>query len=47
MEVPTGALFVFTDLASAELYVQEDPYVKGGIVTSHSIEEWNVVVQKE
>mmetsp|Transcript_6562 Transcript_6562/g.8164 ORF Transcript_6562/g.8164 Transcript_6562/m.8164 type:complete len:134 (-) Transcript_6562:150-551(-) len=47
MEVPTGALFVFTDLESAELYVKEDPYVSGGIVTSHSIEEWNVVVQKE
>mmetsp|Transcript_23363 Transcript_23363/g.28704 ORF Transcript_23363/g.28704 Transcript_23363/m.28704 type:complete len:134 (+) Transcript_23363:130-531(+) len=47
MEVPTGALFIFTDLESAELFVKEDPYVDGGIVTSHSIEEWNVVVQKE
>jgi len=47
MEVPTGALFVFTDLESAELFVKEDPYVEGGIVTGHTIEEWNVVVQKE
>ncbi len=46
MEVPTGALFVFTDLESAELFVKEDPYVEAGIVTGHSIEEWNVVVQK-
>ena len=47
MEVPTGALFIFTDEASAKLFVEGDPYVSAGIVTSHSIEEWNVVVQKE
>ena len=47
MEVPTGALFIFTDEASAKLFVEKDPYVSAGIVTSHSIEEWNVVVQKE
>ena len=47
MEVPTGALFVFTELEAAELYAKEDPYVQNGIVTSHSIEEWNVVVQQE
>ena len=47
MEVPTGALFVFTDLASAEKFVKEDPYVENGIVTGHTISEWNVVVQKE
>lgn len=46
-EVPTGALFVFTDLDSTELFVEQDPYVSNGIVTGHSIEEWNVVVQKE
>ena len=46
-EVPTGALFVFTDLDSAKLFVEQDPYVSNGIVTGHSIEEWNVVVQKE
>lgn len=47
MEVPTGALFVFTTAEAAKLFVQEDPYVSAGIVTGHSIEEWNVVVQKE
>jgi len=47
MEVPTGALFVFTDLESAEAYAKGDPYVANGIVTKYSIEEWNVVVQKE
>lgn len=46
-EVPTGALFIFADLDSAKLFVDQDPYVSGGIVTEHSIEEWNVVVQKE
>lgn len=47
MEVPTGALFVFTDEEAAQLFVKEDPYVSGGIVTGHSIEEWNVVVSKD
>mmetsp|Transcript_22838 Transcript_22838/g.42463 ORF Transcript_22838/g.42463 Transcript_22838/m.42463 type:complete len:138 (-) Transcript_22838:142-555(-) len=47
MEVPTGALFIFTDEASAKAFVEGDPYVSNGIVTGHSIEEWNVVVQKE
>lgn len=47
MEVPTGALFVFTDLDSAKYYVDNDPYVKNGIVTKYTIEEWNVVVKKE
>lgn len=47
VEVPTGALFIFTDLEAAKLFVNEDPYTQNGIVTGHSIEEWNVVVQKE
>ncbi len=47
VEVPTGALFVFTDLESAQMYAKEDPYVQNGIVTNYSIEEWNVVIQKE
>jgi uncharacterized protein YciI len=47
MEVPTGALFIFSDEAAANLFVKEDPYVSGGIVTGHSIEEWNVVIQTE
>ena len=47
MEVPSGALFIFTDEEAAKLFVEGDPYVSNGIVTGHSIEEWNVVVQKE
>lgn len=47
MDVPTGALFLFTELESAKAFVAGDPYVEHGIVTGHSIEEWNVVVQKE
>lgn len=47
VEVPSGALFIFTTEAAAEEFVAKDPYVSNGIVTDHSIEEWNVVVQKE
>ena len=47
MEVPTGALFIFTDYEAAEEMVAGDPYVSNGIVTKHKIEEWNVVVSKE
>ena len=47
MEVPTGALFIFTDEEAAKLFVEGDPYVSAGIVTEHSIQEWNVVVEKE
>jgi uncharacterized protein len=45
--VPTGAVFVFTDLESAQRFVQQDPYVANGIVTEHSIEEWTVAIQME
>jgi uncharacterized protein YciI len=47
VEVPTGALFVFTDLESAQSYADNDPYVANGIVTRISIVEWNAVLQKE
>lgn len=47
MQVPTGALFIFTNAEAAKQFVEQDPYVAAGIVTGHSIEEWNVVVQKE
>lgn len=47
MEVPSGALFVFTDLDAAQTFVKEDPYVKHGIVTNYRYSQWNVVVQKE
>ena len=46
MDVPTGALFIFTSADAAKQFVEEDPYVSNGIVTGHSIEQWNVVVQK-
>mmetsp|Transcript_20792 Transcript_20792/g.30777 ORF Transcript_20792/g.30777 Transcript_20792/m.30777 type:complete len:130 (+) Transcript_20792:158-547(+) len=46
MEVPTGALFIFTDQEAAQQFVKEDPYVSGGIVTGHVIQEYNVVLQK-
>ena len=41
---PKGALFVFTTKDAAEKFVKEDPYVEGGIVTDHKIDEWTVVV---
>lgn len=47
MEVPTGALFIFTDYEAAEAMIANDPYVEHGIVTKHKIEEYNVVVSKE
>jgi len=47
MTVPTGALFIFTNSDAAKRFVEQDPYVTAGIVTAHSIVEWNVVVQKE
>ena len=47
MEVPTGALFTFTTAEAAKEFVEKDPYVEHGIVTGHSIQEWNVVVEKE
>lgn len=43
--VPTGALFIFADAASAETFVAQDPYVSAGIVTDHSVEEWTVAIQ--
>jgi hypothetical protein len=39
-----SALFVFTDRRSAEQFVRRDPYVANGLVPSHRIREWNVVV---
>jgi uncharacterized protein YciI len=47
MEVPTGALFIFAEEAAAMAFVDGDPYVANGIATEHTIEEWNVVIQKE
>jgi uncharacterized protein len=42
---PTGALFIFSDLAAAQSFVDKDPYVDAGIVTEHRIEEWTVAIQ--
>jgi uncharacterized protein YciI len=47
VEIPTGALFIFTDEESAKAFVLADPYVSNGIVTGHKIQQWTVVVQKE
>jgi len=43
---PHGGMFVFRvdDPAQIEEYVTADPYVWGGVVTSHRIVPWTVVV---
>ena len=43
---PTGALFVFADVAAeaVEAYAEADPYVTAGLVTAHRVEPWTVVV---
>ena len=43
--VPDGAIFVFTNEESARWFVQEDPYVKNGIVTDWTLKEWTVPIQ--
>jgi uncharacterized protein len=40
---PSHGLLVFRDVESAEAFVADDPYVAAGLVTSRSIEPWNVV----
>jgi uncharacterized protein len=42
-DVPTGALFIFSDTEKANAFIQQDPYVTSGIVTEHTLEEWTVV----
>lgn len=39
-----GALLIFTDADAAADFVQRDPYVLHGLVTSHTIAPWHVVV---
>lgn len=44
---PMGAAFIFTPKASVtmvEEFVEADPYVRAGLVTSHSVTEWAVPV---
>ena len=38
------ALFVFTTKDAAEKFVVDDPYVSNGIVVSHTITEWTVLL---
>jgi uncharacterized protein YciI len=40
---PTGGLIVFREEAGAHAFAQEDPYVQAGLVTSWTVEPWNVV----
>lgn len=42
--IPKGAIFVFKTKDAAEKFVTEDPYVVNGIVVSHYISEWNVLL---
>jgi len=37
-------VFRVDSAAEVEAFVRNDPYVKNGIVTSHRIRPWNVVV---
>ena len=43
---PTGALFLFhcADRSQVEAFVAADPYVANGLVPSHRITEWSVLV---
>lgn len=43
--VPTGALFVFDTVEKANTFVEQDPYVSGGIVTGHVVETWTVAIE--
>ena len=40
----TGASVIFRSREDAERFVEEDPYFQSGIVTSHEVKEWSVVV---
>ena len=41
-----GAVFVFTveDAATVEAFVENDPYVKEGLVTTWTVRQWTVVI---
>ena len=41
---PVGALFLFAGIESAQSFVAQDPYVKEGLVPSHRISEWTVLI---
>jgi len=40
---PHGAFFAFCDTATADAFVDADPYAAAGLVTSRRIEPWTVV----
>jgi uncharacterized protein len=40
---PHGAAIVFAERTQAETFVQEDPYVQGGLVTSWHVQLWTLV----
>lgn len=43
----TGAAFIFTAPRDVvQTFVDSDPYVKAGLVTSHQIQEWTIAVGK-
>jgi len=40
----TGATFIFSSREAAEAFMLEDPYINNGLVTSHELAEWSVVM---
>lgn len=46
---PAGALLLFTadSPAVVERFAENDPYVKGGLVTSWKVREWTTVVGRD
>ena len=40
----TGVTLVFRTRGDAEHYMAEDPYINNGLVTSHELAEWSVVM---
>jgi uncharacterized protein YciI len=40
---PHSALLMFRDVASAEAFAADDPYIAAGLVTKWTVEPWNVV----
>ncbi|NMH96961.1 YciI family protein [Pseudonocardia acidicola] len=41
---PTGAMGVFTSREAADEFIAGDPFVTGGVVRSHRVQEWNEVL---
>ncbi len=41
-----GSMGIFTDKASAEDFIQQDPFIKEGIVGKVTIKEWNEILLK-